>query len=173
VLSGTAQHWQDDELRRTWRAMPFLGLGLAVAPGRAWRVALKRAGLSTGPGVAWLRSEMMRHSAKDIAEAGRELGRFDSRAWLKPQPFPTAVVLTTKDDAVAPAKQLELVAALKADVFEASVRHLEVGAMAGAASAERYNPVLIAALDLVRSPVGSASHVASPLADASSSLSAT
>jgi len=103
----------------------------------------------------------MRHSARDIAEAGRELGRFDSRPWLKPQPFPTAVVLTTADDAVPPAKQRELVAALKADLFEAPVRHLDVGALAGAEPAARYNPALIAALDAVRA------------ADASGSLSAT
>lgn len=157
VLSGTAQHWQEEELRRTWKAMPFVGLGLAVAPGRGWRVALKRAGLSTGPGVAWLRSEMMRHSAKDIAEAGRELGRFDSRPWLGPQPFPTAVVLTSADDAVPPAKQRELIAALKADVFEAPVRHLEVGALANAESAARYNPALLAALDSVRATEASGS----------------
>jgi len=165
VLSGTCQHWQDEQLRRTWKAMPFVGLGLAVAPGRGWRVALKRAGLTSGPGVAWLRSEMMRHSAKDIAEAGRELGRFDSRPWLKPQAFPTAVVLTSKDDAVPPAKQRELIAALQAEVFDAPVRHLEVGAMAGAASAARYNPMLLAALESVRS--------AGSLTDASGSLSAT
>jgi pimeloyl-ACP methyl ester carboxylesterase len=161
VLSGTAQHWQDDELRRAWKAMPFVGLGLAVAPSRGWRVALKRAGLTTGPGAAWLRSEMMRHNARDIAEAGRELGRFDSRPWLKPQPFPTAVVLTTADDAVPPAKQRQLIAALQAGVFEAPVRHLDVGAMASSDAAARYNPALLAALDSVRAT------------DASGSLSAT
>ena len=157
VLSGTAQHWQDEELRRAWKAMPFVGLGLAVAPGRGWRVALRRAGLSTGPGVAWLRSEMMRHSARDIAEAGRELGRFDSRPWLKPQPFPTAVVLTTADEAVPPAKQRELVATLEAQVFEAPVRHLEVGALASGEAGARYNPVLINALDAVRATDSSGS----------------
>jgi 3-oxoadipate enol-lactonase len=161
VLSGTCQHWQDEELRRTWRAMPFVGLGLAVAPGRGWRVALKRAGLATGPGAAWLRSEMMRHSARDIAEAGRELGRFDSRPWLEPAPFPTAVVLTTADDAVPPAKQRELATALHAAVFEAPVRHLDVGVLASADAAALYNPALLAALDSVRA------------ADASGSLSAT
>jgi 3-oxoadipate enol-lactonase len=157
VLSGTAQHWQEEELRRAWKAMPFVGLGLAVAPGRGWRVALKRAGMTTCPSVAWLRSEMMRHSAKDIAQAGRELGRFDSRPWLQPQPFPTAVVVTTADDAVPPAKQRELVAALQAELFEAPVRHLEVGALAGAASAARYNPVLLAALNSIRATESSGS----------------
>ncbi len=151
VLSGTAQHWQEDELRRAWRAMPVVGLGLSVAPGRAWGVALKRAGFRPGPRMAWVHSEMTRHSAHDIAEAGRELGRFDSRGWLAPQPFPTAVVLTSEDDAVPPAKQHELAQALQATVFEAPVRHLEVAAMAGADAARRYNPALIQALEFIRS----------------------
>lgn len=157
ILSGTCQHWQEQELKRTWKAMPFVGLGLSVAPGAGWRVALKRAGFTTGPQAAWLRSEMMRHSARDIGEAGRELGRFDSRPWLEPMPFPTAVVLTSHDDAVPPAKQHELAAALRAKVFEAPVRHLEVGAIAGGEATQRYNPVLLAALEFVRAAAPSGS----------------
>jgi pimeloyl-ACP methyl ester carboxylesterase len=160
VLSGTAQHWQEDQLKRTWRAMPFVGLGLSVAPGRGWRAALKRAGFRPGEKMAWVHSEMTRHSARDIAEGGRELGRFDSRPWLAPLPFPTAVVLTSADDAVPPVKQRQLAAALKAPIFEAPVRHLEVAAMAGEASAQRYNPVLIAALDAIRTAETSGSLAA-------------
>ncbi len=150
VLSGTAQHWQEDELKRAWRAMPFVGFGLSVAPGSGWRVALKRAGFRPGPKMAWVHSEMTRHNARDIAEAGRELGRFDSRPWLAPLPVPTAVVLTSVDDAVPPVKQHQLATTLQAQVFEAPVRHLEVAAMASDESARRYNPVLIEALDAIR-----------------------
>ena len=157
VLSGTAQHWQEEELRRAWRAMPFVGFGLSVAPSRGWRVALKRAGFRPGPKMAWVHAEMTRHSARDIAEAGRELGRFDSRPWLRPLPFPVAVVLTSVDDAVPPLKQQQLAAALRATVFEAPVRHLEVAAMAGERSAAAYNPVLIAALEAVRISAASGS----------------
>jgi 3-oxoadipate enol-lactonase len=164
VLSGTAQHWQEDELRRSWKAMPFVGFGLSVAPGRGWRAALKRAGFTPGPRTAWVHSEMTRHSARHIAEAGRELGRFDSRPWLTPFPFPTAVVLTSEDDAVPPAKQWELVAATQATVFEAPVRHLDVAAMAGEDAARSYNPALLAALHHVRITVR--------VADASGSLAA-
>jgi 3-oxoadipate enol-lactonase len=160
VLSGTAQHWQEQELRRSWKAMPLVGFGLSLAPGRGWQAALKRAGFKPGPRTAWVHAEMTRHSARDIAEAGRELGRFDSRPWLRPLSVPTAVVLTSVDDAVPPPKQHELVAALQATVFDAPVRHLEVAAMAGDASAQRYNPVLIRALEHVRA------------ADASGSLAA-
>lgn len=151
VLSGTAQHWREEELRRGWRLMPAVGLALSVAPVRGWQAALKRAGLGQWSSDAWLRSEMLRHNPHAIAEAGRELGRFDSRPWLTPLPFPSAVVVTTNDDAVPPAKQLELAAALQAEVFRAPVRHLEVGALAPAESTARYNPVLLAALAAVGS----------------------
>ncbi len=160
VLSGTAQHWQEVELRRSWKAMPFIGFGLSVAPGRGWGAALKHVGVKRGPGAGWVHAEMTRHSARAISQAGSELGRFDSRAWLRPQPFPTAVVLTTADDAVPPAKQRELAAALEATVFESPVRHLEVAAMASDASAQRYNPVLIEALDHVRLAAASGSLAA-------------
>ncbi len=69
---------------------------------------------------------MMRHSARDIAEAGRELGRFDSRAWLPSVDVPAAVVVTSRDSAVSPRKQRELADALRANVFEAPIDHLEV-----------------------------------------------
>ena len=160
ILSGTAQHWQEDELRRSWKAMPLLGFGLSVAPRRAWAAALTRVGVRPGPGTGWVHSEMTRHSGRAIGQAGSELGRFDSRAWLRPQPFPTAVVLTTADDAVPPAKQRELAKALDAAVFEAPVRHLEVAAIASEASARRYNPVLIEALDHVRLAAASGSLAA-------------
>ncbi len=155
IFSGTAQHWQEDELRRAWRAMPFVGLGLSIAPDRGWRVALKRAGFRPGPMTAWVHSEMTRHSARDLAEAGRELGRFDSRPWLRPLDAPSAVVLTTVDDAVSPQKQRELATTLKAAVFEAPVRHLEVSAIFDRESAQRYNPALLAALEHVHAAVPS------------------
>ncbi len=150
ILSGTAQHWQEEELRRAWRAMPFVGLGLSLAPRRGWEVALRRAGLRPSPKTAWVHAEMTRHSARDIAQAGRELGRFDSRPWLAPPSVPVAVVLTAADEAVPPVKQRQLAAAVRASVHEAQVRHLDVAAMAGEGAARRYNPVLLAALDAVR-----------------------
>jgi predicted alpha/beta hydrolase family esterase len=87
---------------------------------------------------------MMRHSARDIAEAGRELGRFDSRPWLRPLPIPSAVVLTTRDELVAPKKQRQLAQALQAPVFEAPVSHLEI-----TSSGAAYNPALLRALAAV------------------------
>jgi 3-oxoadipate enol-lactonase len=145
VLSGTAQHWQDPQTRRVWRAMALLGMTLALAPRASWRWGFKRVGLPNSQETAWLHSEMMRHSASDLAEAGRELGRFDSRPWLGSVEVPVAVVITTRDDAVPVPKQRELAAASSARVFEAPIRHLGI-----VAQASEYNPALLAALESLR-----------------------
>jgi 3-oxoadipate enol-lactonase len=97
-----------------------------------------------------MRSEVLRHSARDVAEAGRELSRFDSRPWLRPLPVPAAALVTTRDTVVPAAKQYELAAALDAPVFESEINHLEV-----TRPGERYNEPLLQALAavLVRDPV--------------------
>lgn len=145
VLSGTAQHWQEPGVRRYWRVMAPLGLALSLAPRISWRWGLRYVGLRESPQTAWLMAEMMRHSATDIAEAGRELGRFDSRPWLPNVQVPAAVVVTTKDDAVPPEKQRELAAALRAQVFEAPINHIEINYRA-----EHYNSALLDAIVAVR-----------------------
>lgn len=145
VLSGTAQHWQDPRTRRVWKAMGVMGLTISLAPRASWRLGFRRVGLPENERTAWLQAEMMRHSASDLAEAGRELGRFDSRPWLGSVKVPTAVVLTTRDEAVSPHKQLDLAQACGAQLFEAPIRHLEI-----VNAADRYNPALLAALQAVR-----------------------
>jgi 3-oxoadipate enol-lactonase len=145
VLSGTAQHWQEPETRRYWRAMTALGLTLSLAPRASWRWGFKRVGLPDDEQTAWLHSEMMRHSASDVAEAGRELGRFDSRPWLGSVDVPMAVLITTRDSGVPAHKQRELAAAASARVFEAPIDHLEI-----VRRATEYNPALLAALDSLR-----------------------
>jgi pimeloyl-ACP methyl ester carboxylesterase len=145
VLSGTAQHWQDPETRRVWRTMGALGLSMSLAPSATWRRGFRRLGIPESPRTVWLQSELMRHSARDIAEAGRELGRFDSRPWAGSIRAPSAVVVTTLDGAVRPFKQHELATALGALVFEAPITHLEVST-----GADRFNPALLGALAALR-----------------------
>jgi 3-oxoadipate enol-lactonase len=146
VLSGTSQHWQDPQARRYFKTMLFLGLMIAVAPKLFWRWGLWQMGFRHGEQTIWVHSELMRHSARDIAEAGRELSRFDSRPWLGSLSLPAAVVVTTRDELVPPRNQRALAAASNAHVFEAPVTHLEVGARG-----ERYNPKLLEAIAAVRS----------------------
>jgi pimeloyl-ACP methyl ester carboxylesterase len=99
--------------------------------------------------MVWAQSELLRQSARDIAEAGRELGRFDSRPWLGSVRVPATVVVTTRDEAVPPSRQRELAAALDAQVFEAEIGHMEI-----VQRNERYNPSLLAAIAAVRAAEG-------------------
>ena len=74
VLSGTAQHWQDPRSQRSFRALGVLGLALSLAPRPTYRLGFRRAGIRDSPRTAWLLVELMRHSARDIAEAGSRAG---------------------------------------------------------------------------------------------------
>ena len=149
VLSGTAQHWKDREAQRMFRQMAAFGLVLSLAPEATWRWGFRRVGLRPSAQTVWVQSELMRHSSRDVAEAGRELGRFDSRPWLRPPAVPTAVVLTSRDQAVAPRKQRELAAAVRARVFEASIDHLQI-----ITRARHYTPALLDAMAAVRDAGG-------------------
>jgi pimeloyl-ACP methyl ester carboxylesterase len=144
VLTATCQHFQDPETVRLWRWMGVVGLMVSVAPRTFFKAGFKRSGIKLSEGTAWWMSELMRHSARDVAEAGRELGRFDSRPWLAGVSVPAAMVLTSKDTAVAPAKQRELAAAVGATVFEAAIDHLEP-----TNRPDEYNPALLSALGAV------------------------
>jgi 3-oxoadipate enol-lactonase len=151
VLSGTAQHWRDRRTRRIWRAMGAVGLTLSVAPRTTWRWGLGRVGIPESERTVWVQSELMRHSASDLAEAGRELGRFDSRPWLGSVDLPFAVVITTRDEAVPVRKQRALAEACGAQVFEAPIRHMDI-----TTRGSDYNPALLQALESLRSRVAQA-----------------
>jgi 3-oxoadipate enol-lactonase len=144
VLSGTAQHWQDPRTRRAFKALAALGFALSLAPRFTYGLGFRQIGLRNSPETAWIRSELMRNEARDITEAGRELGRFDSRPWLGEVSTMVAVVLTTRDELVAPSKQRDLAAAAGARVFEVPLTHLDLSW-----HGDVYNPALLAALEHV------------------------
>jgi 3-oxoadipate enol-lactonase len=144
VLSGTSQHFQDPETVKLWRLMGVVGLGVKLAPKTFFKAGFRRSGIPLDERTAWWMSELLRHSGRDVAEAGRELGRFDSRPWLGSVQVPAAMVLTARDGAVSPAKQHELATAVGATVFEVPLDHLELSTR----DAE-YNAALLSALEAV------------------------
>ncbi|HET9667467.1 MAG TPA: alpha/beta hydrolase [Desertimonas sp.] len=56
----------------------------------------------------WGFAEVARHDWAQVVEAGRELGRFDSRPWIDEVDVPTAIVVTDLDDVVPVHRQLDL-----------------------------------------------------------------
>jgi len=141
VFCATAMSWQEPRMRRFWRTMGALHLVLALAPSGLWRGALVRLGLPDSETTDWVAAELSRGRARDMAEAGRELGRFDSRPWIGSLPQPTAVVVTTRDRSVPPRLQRELALARDAAQFEVAADHLAVSE-----ATERFNAALLQAL---------------------------
>jgi len=94
-----------------WRTMGGLRLLLGLFPRGAWQTGMRLAGAPSKESN-WVASELSRGSARDLAEAGRELGRFDSSGWVGELPQPGSVIVMTRDRLVPPRKQHELARAL-------------------------------------------------------------
>jgi pimeloyl-ACP methyl ester carboxylesterase len=144
VLCATSREWQDPRMKLLWNGMGVLRLLLGAFPHQSWRWGLRRAGFPDSPITSWVAAELSRGSARDIAEAGRELGRFDSRTWIKQLDLPSAVVVTTRDTAVPPRKQYELAESLGAPTFEIACDHSGV-----TVKGEQFSRVLLRALGSV------------------------
>ena len=147
VLGATALDWSTPRMKAFWRTMAALRLVLGLAPEKAWQRGLRAGGFPDAPITTWVAAELSHGNSVDLAEAGRELGRYDATTWIAGLDAPRAVVLTTKDTAVPPAKQRALAAALSAPVFEVHGDHGAVIVRAG-----EFNTQLLAALDSVRDP---------------------
>lgn len=152
VLCATSREWKDPRMKALWSGMGVLRLLLGAFPHQSWRWGLRRAGFPDSPITSWVASELSRGSARDIAEAGRELGRFDSRTWIKQlRGIPSAVVVTTRDSAVPPRKQFELAESLGAPAFEIACDHAGV-----TVKGEEFSRVLIEAIGSVSDRAGAA-----------------
>jgi len=146
VLSATAMTFTASPApARTWVTMGLLGFSLRLFSRRLYLRYLRRGRLTNEAVQAWLMSELMRHDNAAIAEAGRELARYDSRAWIGEIQAPTAVVATMRDNLVPPRFQLLMQQRIPgAALFEVPGDHLAVG------SHPQYVPQLLAALEHVR-----------------------
>lgn len=144
VLCATALDWQDVRQKLFWRTMAVLRLVLGLFPLGFWRAMMRAGGASRGE-AAWVVSELARGSARDLAEAGRDLGRFNSAPWVARLTQPRAVVVMGRDRLVPPRKQRALAAALRTAPLVLDADH-----DACAKNAELFNPALLSALAAVR-----------------------
>jgi 3-oxoadipate enol-lactonase len=106
-------------------------------------------------GAAWWGfAEVARHDWNQVLEAGREILRFDSRAWISEIPVPSAVVVTDDDDVVPVRRQLALADRLR----QSLVWRVDGGHAVCTAAPERFVPALVAACTAVAgrtTPTGS------------------
>jgi len=141
VLCATSSNWRSPRIRAFWWSMAWFRLWLGIAPYEIWRNGLRLIGMPDSATTTWMASELVRGNSRDIAEAGRELGRFDARPWLGEIHAPAAVVLTREDRAVPPRWQRALASGLGAPVFESPGDHFAAGT-----EPEGFNAALLAAL---------------------------
>ena len=144
VLCATAMDWRDAKQRAFWRTMGGLRAAMGLFPVGFWRTMVRASGGSSQES-SWVTSELSRGSARDLAEAGRELSRFDSSGWAGDLSQPGAVVLTGRDRLVPPRKQRAL-----ADALGVTPHMVDADHDACARSAPAFNRVLLEALADVR-----------------------
>jgi 3-oxoadipate enol-lactonase len=72
----------------------------------------------------WAYSEIARHDWLRIIQAGREIGRFDSRRWIRSLDVPASTIVTTADEIILPRRQLALAGMLPdVEIFEVHGPH--------------------------------------------------
>jgi pimeloyl-ACP methyl ester carboxylesterase len=89
----------------------------------------------------WGLDQVRRHDLAAIVEAGRELGRFDSRRWIGRLDVPAAVVVNDDDDVVPTCRQQDLAARIDG----ADVRVVQGGHSVCTSHPERFVPTLVEA----------------------------
>ncbi|MGH9056001.1 MAG: alpha/beta fold hydrolase [Acidimicrobiales bacterium] len=121
-----------------------LSLALSAVPAdlrRQWLGALLRSRGPAGDGERWVRGEWERHDPAALVQAGIALGRFDATTWVGAVDVPTAVVVTTLDERVVPARQWQLAESIPgAGSFPVAAGHL-----ACAEAPRLFNSALLAA----------------------------
>ena len=153
ILGATSLDWSTPRMKAFWRTMAALRLALGLAPESLWQRGLKASGFPDSAITTWVAAELSRGNSVDLAEAGRELGRYDATSWIAGVDAPGAVIVTTRDTAVPPARQRALAAAMSAPVFEVQGDH---GAVV--VRSHEFNAQLLAALDAVRDPRAAATR---------------
>jgi pimeloyl-ACP methyl ester carboxylesterase len=102
------------------------------------------------PIAEWVASELRSGDAATVLQAANAVGRFRSSAWLGEVDVPTALVLTTRDQLVAPSRQRRLADAIPGTtIYPVAADHAACVTAAG-----RFVPALVSACLDVAGRVG-------------------
>lgn len=149
VLCATARHFMTRPVARLSRVTLPLAWGLArLAPSAAHRGLLRRmfARIEHPELRERVYKEFEGHDPASVIQATHALSGFSSRDWIGGVDVPTAVVVTTRDELVAPERQYKLAESIEgAEIFEVDGNHA-----ACVARADRFVPALLAACHSVQ-----------------------
>lgn len=95
----------------------------------------------------WAYDELSRHDWLQIVQAGKEIGGFDSRRWIRSIDVPVSLVITTEDEVVDTRRQLALAGMIPdSRVFEVHGPH-----SACVSQPEEFRGALLSAISSARS----------------------
>jgi 3-oxoadipate enol-lactonase len=145
VLCATAPYFLSSREEK----LGFLGLSgmaalarLTPVQARQWltdQVYLQR---KTGEWEPWAIQEASLHDWRMVLEAGRAIGRFNSRPWIDEIDVPTSVVITMRDRVVPTRRQVRLFEGIhKAEAYRVDGDHDSI-----AVQPERFVPTLVRAI---------------------------
>jgi len=128
VMQATALEWRREfRQRAVWRLLPMLDLGMRFGAGAIFVERALRKAARDAPELdryrPWLAAEFRRATPRDLVAAGRALSRYDARPWAGQLNVPAAMLVTTRDRLVRPARQRELAEVLHACVLEIDADH--------------------------------------------------
>ena len=158
VLAATADTFVDAQHERLiFTSMMAAAAGTSGLAGFVLRPAYARLRKAGPPAAykrastlrAWAASEFRRHDWTKIFEAGRALGRYNARPWIGEIDVPTGIVVTMRDGAITPDRQL-----LMASEIRGSTVH-EVDGGHAVCSQRRFAPPLLEACQAVAAKVTS------------------
>jgi diacylglycerol O-acyltransferase len=154
VLCAGTTHFADSPRRAD--TVRRAGTRIAAVAARQQRRAVEALDQTADDRWAW--RQLRATTGRDVAAVGTVLAQFDSRPWIAGVDVPTAVVVTTKDRLVPPARQRELARAVRgATVYEADAGHA-----ACVLNAEKFRPALLAAAASVTGRMSPASPSSAP-----------
>lgn len=142
VLAATSSHFAESpQEKRAFTALSTVSTVARFTPkaARDWisdQLYVSRKTMTWEP---WAAQQVAFHDWRQILEAGAALGRFDSRPWLPDVDVPTAVVKTTQDHVVAPARQQAMTDLLPDPFFQ----EIDADHDAVFARASEFTPMLI------------------------------
>jgi pimeloyl-ACP methyl ester carboxylesterase len=142
VLCATSRNFRGGPGERAaFSLLPGLAVAAGVAPPGVRRQMMRRlatARVDDPPARRWAMRELRRGDPASLAAAAVALGRFSSHEWIGQVDVPTAVVLTTRDQAVPPHRQQKLADAIPG----ATVHPVDGDHLVCALGARRFVPVL-------------------------------